>query len=162
MNTIESFRGDYAFLSNFYESPIAVGIPTAPGELVEVVFPTGEHAFHAGKGLHSPDLSPYDAGKWALVVSQAETPNQAKYFGRRINLDVQSWNTYSIQHMWWVQREKYSQNPHLADLLVATGDATLIEGNTWGDRIWGQVDGVGENILGEILMTLRRELKHSG
>ena len=44
--------------------------------------------------------------------------------------------------------------------LVATGDAIVIEGNTWRDTYWG-VDlktGEGENHLGKILMRVRSEL----
>lgn len=55
-------------------------------------------------------------------------------------------------------KAKFSQNPDLADKLVATKDAELIEGNTWGDRIWGVCDGIGENRLGKILMRVRAEM----
>ena len=51
------------------------------------------------------------------------------------------------------------KNETLKTNLLKTGDAMLIEGNTWGDRIWGQVNGVGENNLGKILMRIREELK---
>lgn len=34
----------------------------------------------------------------------------------------------------------------------------LEEGNTWGDRTWGTVDGVGQNLLGHVLMTVRSVL----
>ena len=37
-------------------------------------------------------------------------------------------------------------------------DVDLIEGNTWGDTFWGQVDGKGENKLGKLLMKIRDEL----
>lgn len=42
---------------------------------------------------------------------------------------------------------------------MATDDAELVEGNTWGDRYWGVVDGVGENRLGKLLMERRAELR---
>jgi predicted NAD-dependent protein-ADP-ribosyltransferase YbiA (DUF1768 family) len=46
--------------------------------------------------------------------------------------------------------------------LIATKDAELIEGNNWGDVIWGCVRGpgdewIGENNLGKLLMKLRQE-----
>ncbi len=59
---------------------------------------------------------------------------------------------------------KFTQNPDLLSKLLATGDAELIEGNTWGDRVWG-VDlyrGAGENHLGKILMRIRDELRDGG
>ena len=43
--------------------------------------------------------------------------------------------------------------------VLATGDAYLEEGNTWGDRIWGTVNGSGANRLGFILMQIRAEIK---
>ena len=43
-------------------------------------------------------------------------------------------------------------------LLLATGDAKIVEGNTWGDVFWGVCNGVGENHLGEILMKVRQDL----
>ena len=43
-------------------------------------------------------------------------------------------------------------------MLIQTGDSVLIEGNTWGDRVWGVCNGVGENRLGRILMKIRSEL----
>ena len=36
-------------------------------------------------------------------------------------------------------RSKFSLDPVLASLLVATGDRMLVEGNTWGDKCWGMV-----------------------
>ena len=50
-------------------------------------------------------------------------------------------------------------------MLIATGDAVLIEGNTWGDRFWGMVRNdsgmwVGENWLGRLL-TLQRSIIRS-
>lgn len=39
--------------------------------------------------------------------------------------------------------------------LVGTGDAMLVEGNTWGDKFWGVCRGEGENQLGKLLMERR-------
>ena len=47
----------------------------------------------------------------------------------------------------------------MASRLINTGDAILIEGNTWGDTYWGVCDGVGENRLGKLLMEVREECK---
>ena len=48
----------------------------------------------------------------------------------------------------------------LLERLINTNDKYLEEGNTWGDRIWGTVDGVGANLLGQILMEIREEFKN--
>ncbi|NWN81082.1 NADAR family protein, partial [Bacillus sp. (in: firmicutes)] len=50
---------------------------------------------------------------------------------------------------------------HLKNKLLQTGESILIEGNTWGDKIWGVCNGVGENKLGKILMKVRNELKEA-
>lgn len=50
-------------------------------------------------------------------------------------------------------------NPELAKALLLTKTAELIEGNTWGDKIWGQCNGVGANLLGKILMDIRSGLQ---
>lgn len=46
------------------------------------------------------------------------------------------------------------------DALLNTGEAELIEGNTWGDKFWGAVwdkelGWVGQNWLGKLLMEER-------
>lgn len=43
--------------------------------------------------------------------------------------------------------------------LLETGDAMLIEGNTWGDTFWGVCNGQGLNVLGNLLMEIRQELR---
>jgi hypothetical protein len=54
----------------------------------------------------------------------------------------------------------------LRQKLLATGDAELFEGNTWGNRTWGcvQVNGqwVGKNQLGKLLMQVRTALQIAG
>lgn len=54
---------------------------------------------------------------------------------------------------------KFTQNEDLKEKLLSTGNTYLEEGNTWGDRIWGVVDGNGANLLGNILMNVRKELQ---
>ena len=59
-------------------------------------------------------------------------------------------------------RAKFAPGTFLAYKLMATKGRRLVEGNTWGDRVWGAVwDGhqwVGENRLGKMLMQVRQEL----
>lgn len=85
------------------------------------------------------------------------SPSEAKRKGRRVSLRL-DWESVKDNVMRIVLRCKFTQNPELADMLVATGDAELVEGNTWNDRYWGVCDGQGKNKLGQLLMELRTEL----
>ena len=49
--------------------------------------------------------------------------------------------------------------PELRDALLATGDAELVEGNTWGDVYWGVCGGRGRNQLGRTLMRVRDDIR---
>lgn len=137
-NIIKEFRGEYGFLSNFYESPLVYN---------GVSYRNAEAAFQAQKDL-----------------SRSEefiglTASQAKSLGRHVALRT-DWESVKVYVMYTVVLAKFSQNKDLATRLLNTGCQTiLIEGNTWGDKFWGQVDGVGTNILGQILMLVRRELE---
>jgi ribA/ribD-fused uncharacterized protein len=56
------------------------------------------------------------------------------------------------------------KDPELKRMLLETGDAELIEGTTWHDRIWGictcnECGGKGKNQLGNLLMTRRAILR---
>jgi predicted NAD-dependent protein-ADP-ribosyltransferase YbiA (DUF1768 family) len=57
-----------------------------------------------------------------------------------------------------VLREKFAVGSEEAEMLMETGDALLIEGNTWGDTYWGVCKGTGHNYLGKLLMERRDEL----
>ena len=148
---IESFRGDYGFLSNFHTGdPIPlVGLP-ADCFLEEA--PTAEHLFQA---LKSND--------WTvrLYVLQALTPRIAKLRGRSIALRG-DWEAVKARIMLGVVRAKFAPGGRLTAKLIATGEAHLMEGNTWGDTTWGcvwhpQRGWVGQNLLGEILGHVRTE-----
>lgn len=61
-----------------------------------------------------------------------------------------------------VLRAKFTQHEDLAELLVSTGDARILEAGKVANvvnRTWGEVNGKGLNILGVLLMEVRAELK---
>ena len=60
--------------------------------------------------------------------------------------------------MYEIVKQKFIQNSDLKDKLIATGNVYLEEGNTWGDKVWGTVNGEGFNHLGFILMKIRESL----
>lgn len=139
MDPIRAFVDDNFYLSNFYEAPV-----TYDG----LSFANNEAAFQAQKCVELKDRV-----KFCFL-----NPSEAKKLGRRIELR-KDWEDVKVKVMTEVVRCKFYQNPNLADKLLATGDAYLEEGNTWGDRIWGTVNGQGKNLLGGILMTVREELR---
>ena len=139
---IDSFRGEYAFLSNFF--PCTIQLSRAEDDLI---FQNAEAAFQSFK------VEDLETRKKFTTMN----PTQAKKFGRRVKLRP-DWENIKLMCMYQVIYRKFTQNPDLARKLLLTGDSILIEGNDWGDVFWGQVDGVGENHLGKILMRVRQEL----
>ncbi|MBQ8349278.1 MAG: NADAR family protein [Ruminococcus sp.] len=71
-----------------------------------------------------------------------------------------NWDEISYDIMLDILRAKFSV-PELAEMLEATDDAYLEEGNHWHDNRWGRCTcercraKEGKNLLGEILMRVR-------
>ena len=56
---------------------------------------------------------------------------------------------------------KFSQHKDLKDILLGTGNKTLVEDAKY-DNVWGVgSDGKGQNLLGKALMQVRGELKEN-
>jgi ribA/ribD-fused uncharacterized protein len=138
MTRIEGFTGPHAFLSNF--APSLVTLDGAE-------YPTVEHAFQAAKTT--------DRAARARIAT-APSPGRAKQLGRRVPLRP-DWEVVRIAVMHELLRRKF-QHDDLAEQLLATENAALIEANTWGDRYWGAVAGEGQNWLGRLLELVRAEL----
>lgn len=143
---ITSFAGEYSWLSNFYPSPI-----TLDGE----DYPSIEHAFQAAKT---------DDPEERADIRFDPSPVSAKYKGKRVALRL-DWEAARYGIMEALVRQKFTRYPDLAEKLLSTADAELIEGNTWRDTTWGAVWNadkgrwVGKNWLGKILMQVRDELR---
>ena len=141
MKKIEQFRGEYAFLSNFYELP-------TPLYYEGVTYLSTEAAFQAAKCSRWEDRKQFS--KMA--------PNDAKRLGRKIQLRP-DWEQVKIRVMRDLLYAKFQNNDELCDKLLSTGDAELVEGNTWHDTFWGVCNGVGENNLGKLLMEVRATIR---
>ena len=139
---IMSFRGEYSFLSNFYEGKVF----TYKG----LKFNNTEAPFHAEKCWSR-------AKEFEMI-----RPLQSKRLGRRV-LMRRDWEQIKDRVMYDVCYAKFTQDPVLKAKLLATGNRELVEGNTHGDRCWGMTcsNGVwiGENRLGKVLMKLRDDLR---
>ena len=69
------------------------------------------------------------------------------------------WDSVKVSVMTEAVLAKFSQHEDLRALLLATGDAMLIE-HTDNDDYWGDGgDGSGKNMLGRILMRVREQLR---
>ena len=139
---IMSFRGEYSFLSNFYEGKVF----TYKG----LKFNNTEAPFHAEKCWSR-------AKEFEMI-----RPLQSKRLGRRV-LMRKDWDQIKDRVMYDVCYAKFTQDPVLKAKLLATGNRELVEGNTHGDRCWGMTcsNGVwiGENRLGKVRMKLRDDLR---
>jgi len=136
---INKFYGEYRFLSNFYDSPIMYFGAT---------YATVEHAFQAAKTLDEVERK---------EVREQPTPGKAKRAGGKVTLR-DDWEERKVMIMRGLVLQKFANYPKLRKKILETGDAELIEGNTWNDTFWGVCDGVGENRLGKILMSVREGL----
>lgn len=139
MTSINSFTGQYRWLSNFWSSPIQYG---------KYLFPTMEHYYQAMK-----TKNPKDRARIAGLAKAGE----AKQAGKKLKVR-DDWNDIKLDVMEHGLRIKFAPGTDLANKLIATIGLQLIEGNTWGDTFWGVCNGVGENNLGKLLMMIRDEL----
>ena len=74
------------------------------------------------------------------------------------------WSKIKFERMKCVLMAKFSQHEDLKELLLSTGNIRLVESATVDNavnRLWGEVNGVGKNKLGELLMEVRAELAQS-
>ena len=142
---INSFSGEFEFLSNFYPSPIIVA-----GES----FPTVEHCFQAFKAEHKEDF---------ICIQTAAAPGLAKRIGRSVEMRP-DWEKIKIDVMRSALEKKF-EIPELREKLLATGNEPLVEGNWWHDNTYGDCkcdkckNILGHNILGKLLMDIRENIR---
>ncbi|MCR5870901.1 MULTISPECIES: NADAR family protein [unclassified Sphingomonas] len=136
----------YGAFSNLYRREI---------EFEGDVFPTSEHAYQAGKA-RKPEVKAWlmAAPSPALLAMAAH----GLYYW-----DVSpGWSQTKFDRMRGVLYAKFTQHEDLRKLLLSTGSARLIETATVDNevnRLWGEVNGQGRNMLGTMLMELRDRLR---
>jgi N-glycosidase YbiA len=138
-----SVSAEYGEFSNFAAFPI---------RLKGKVWPTSEHYFQAQK---------FAGTEHAEAIRKTRSPMIAARMGRdRKKTLRRDWEAVKDDVMRDAVRAKFTQHPELRSLLLATGDAQLVE-HTTNDAYWGDGgDGSGKNMLGRILMELRDQLRH--
>lgn len=143
---IISLSGNYFFLDNFYWHQIEYqglkGIST-------------EHVYQAMKATNKKDQ---------INILSAMTPGGAKAIGNTIKIRS-DWNKVKFKIMKEILELKF-KDEKLKQKLLDTGDALIVEGNSWHDNIWGvctcgDCSGKGKNALGHLLMKIREEIRAS-
>jgi ribA/ribD-fused uncharacterized protein len=137
--TINSFSGEYRFLSNFWPATVNYD---------GMKYPSVEHAYQAAKTLDLADRKHIRTLK----------AGAAKRYGTNTVKLRPGWEGMKLQVMESLIYAKFANHLELKEWLLNTGDQELIEGNDWGDTYWG-VCGHGQNHLGKILMRVRLELR---
>jgi ribA/ribD-fused uncharacterized protein len=148
-NDISFYRSNekpYGAFSNLYKRQIV---------FEDVTYATSEHAYQAGKARKTA------VRDWIL---SAPTPALAAMAAHGLYVwDVApNWAQIKFDRMRGVLRAKFTQHEDLYELLLSTGDKRLVEVGTVDNavnRLWGEVNGRGQNMLGVLLMELREQLR---
>ncbi len=136
----------YGVFSNLYRCPVVY-----EGQ----EFPTSEHAYQAGKARKE------SVRNWILSAPSPALVAMAAHGLYTWDI-APNWSKVKFDRMREVLHAKFSQHPDLRDLLLATGNARLVESATVDNpvnRLWGEVDGKGKNMLGNLLMEIREQFR---
>ena len=148
MNEINFYRASdkpYGAFSNLYRREVVF-----EGER----FATSEHAYQAGKP-RKPAVR-----EWLMAAPSPALLAMAAH-GLYYWDVAPGWSKMKFDRMRSVLKEKFTQHEDLRELLLSTGSARLVESATVDNavnRLWGEVNGEGRNMLGVMLMDLREEL----
>ncbi len=118
-------------------------------------YPTAEHAYQAAKARKE------SVREWILSAPSPSLVAMAAH-GLYVWDVAPDWSKTKFDRMKKVLHAKFGQHEDLADLLLSTGDARLVEAgrvNNAINRTWGEVNGRGKNMLGVLLMEVRTELR---
>ncbi|MGI8546875.1 MAG: NADAR family protein [Gemmatimonadaceae bacterium] len=117
-------------------------------------FPTAEHAYQFGKP-RKPAVRDW------LMSAPAPSLLAMAAHGLYAWDIAPGWSRGKVDRMRRVLHAKFSQHTDLAKLLVGTRTARLVETATVDsavNRFWGEVNGIGRNTLGTLLMEIREIL----
>lgn len=139
----------YGAFSNLYRREI---------EFEGEAFVTSEHAYQAGKARKA------EVKDWLMAAPSPSLLAMAAHGLYYWDISP-GWSQKKFDRMRGVLYAKFTQHQDLRDLLLSTGTARLIETATVDNevnRLWGEVNGQGKNMLGELLMELRARLRTEG
>jgi N-glycosidase YbiA len=145
MDEIKFYRvqDEYGVFSNFAFYPIWLD-----GKR----WPTSEHYFQARKFTNAEQRE---------AICAETSPMAAARIGRDRDWPLRpDWEEVKDEVMREAVWAKFTQHSRLRELLLSTGDATIIE-HTRNDAYWGDGgDGKGKNMLGRILMEVRGRIRN--
>lgn len=139
---IDSFRGEYGFLSNFTRCRIVYE---------GLIYRSVEHAYQAAKVETNIER--------AQFTEPGISPGDSKRMGRELIIR-DNWDQVKLTIMEDLLRIKFNY-PVFKDKLLNTYPHELEESNSWGDTYWGVCNGTGENHLGKLLMQLREDFSNA-
>lgn len=145
------FAGEWAFMSNMFPCSF---------EYEHTRFTSSEQCYQFNRARASNELNKAHR----IIVS--DDPFVCKHIGNSTT-ETADWESSREAIMLDINKLKFEQNPHLADMLISTGERTLQEATT--SPIWGIGAGIrskaakentskGDNLFGKILMQIRSEL----
>lgn len=137
----------HGYLSNFSRHRIV---------LLDKFWPTSEHFFQASKFLATDP-------EYAMEIANAPTAMMAAQMGRdRSRIIRPDWESVKCVTMYQAIRAKFTQHKDIGQQLLLTDNTMIIEDSPV-DSYWGVgADGKGSNMLGQLLMILRKELRLKG
>ena len=114
-------------------------------------WPSAEHYYQAQQFQQAQDQQ---------AIRRARTPEAARALGHASTAEtVPDWEAIKVEAMRRAVYEKFKQNDDLQALLLATGEVD-IQYQTSTDPFWGMTSaGLGDNILGTVLMDVRKKLQ---
>lgn len=117
------------------------------------IYPTAEHAYQAGKA-RKPEVK-----AWLMAAPSPALLAMAAH-GLYYWDVAPNWANTKFARMKRVLQAKFGQHADLQELLIGTGNRRLVETATIDNavnRLWGEVNGKGRNMLGVLLMEVREE-----
>jgi ribA/ribD-fused uncharacterized protein len=143
---IDSFKNEYDFLSTFYYVLLTYE---------SIMYESVEHAYQASKSFD-------DKYRKMIASIPGRKAGLAKMRGQNVKLRP-DWEKVKVNIMKKLLYKKFMY-AHMKNLLLQTQDKYLKEGNYHHDNFWGDckckkcVNIPGQNMLGKLLMEIRKEI----
>lgn len=131
----------------------------------------GEHFYNSEQAFMWEKALCFGDKKIADKILSTSNPRVAKDLGRMVDgYSDDEWAKKRYEAMLDVCIAKFSQNDEQKEILLNTGDRTLVEGSPY-DKVWGvgvhwaeesilnEKNWKGQNLLGKVLMEVREFLK---